>query len=938
MIYKSEGAGMTDTIKAEFNVNGQMVSAEVPADMTLLQFLRERLGLTGSKEGCSTGHCGACTVILNGKATRSCLVKMKMRQMAGARVETIEGLARDGKLHPIQAAFLEHGASQCGFCITGMIMAAKALLDENPRPSREEIKAALTGNKNICRCTGYVKIFEAIEDAGRRLAAGEEWPSAEELLAGESMGGSLLRRDEVGVVTGTRQYGDDIEPQNVLYGKILWAAHPHAEILSIDTSQAEAVEGVALVVTAKDVPGKNHCGIVIRDQPAIAFDKVRYIGDPVACVYAETKEIAQAALDEIKVEYKVLPAVFTPEEAARPDAPQVHEKGNLMHHAKIERGDVEGAFARCAHIFEGTYQTPRIEHAFMEPESGLGFPDEDGGVTIKMGSQTVFDDRTQLSEILDMPEEKIRVLQLPQGGSFGAKEDFILQQFLALGALRTGRPIKMTLSRAESLRVHEKRHPAWMRYKTGVDEKGHILAVELDVTLDSGAYASLGVDVLENTLVFGCGPYYVPNVKLEGWAWYTNNVLCGAMRGFGVNQVSFALEQHMDMMARALDMAPFEFRLLNALDVGLPTAADHVMEKGVVAIKETIVAARDAFAKIEVPPGSGHKKIGVGVASAVKNVGFGHGFPESAGAIVEMGADGRCVLKATQHEYGQGARIGLVKLISSELGIPPGQIDVVWPNTAQTPYTGPTTASRQTFLTGNAVVMACRALKDEMFSHAAELLDTGPGKIAFRGAMLVDADSGREVPISELGERFVVERRYTPPASDPLLEGEPSHYGRPDFKSRVTHWCYSYNTQVAIVEVDETTGKVRVLTVISANDVGKALNPPAIERQIYGGVVMGLGYALSEGYYLEQGVNLTDTYGKCGIPTADMVPEIIPVIVEVPHPDGPQGAKGFAEAPSLATAPAIINAIYDAVGVRIDSLPAKPDKVLKAIRSKSGNQ
>jgi aldehyde oxidoreductase len=923
---------MSETIKVEFSVNGQMVSAEVSADMTLLQFLRERLGLMGTKEGCSTGHCGACTVILNGKATRSCLVKMKMRQVAGAKVETIEALARDGKLHPLQASFIEHGASQCGFCIPGVIMTAKALLDEKARPSREEIKAALTRNKNICRCTGYVKVVEAIEDAGRRLAEGEEWPSAEELLAGENMGGSLLRRDEVGVVTGSRQYGDDIVPQNVLYGQILWAAHPHAEILSIDTAQAEAMAGVTLVVTAKDVPGKNHCGLVIRDQPAIAFDKVRYIGDPVACVYAETKEQAQAAVEKIKVEYKVLPGVFTPEEAARPDAPKIHAKGNLLHHAKIERGDVDAAFARCAHIFTGNYQTPRIEHGFLEPESGLAFPDEDGGVTITMGSQTVFDDRIQLSEILAMPEEKIRVVQLPQGGSFGAKEDFILQQFLALGALRTGRPIKMTLSRAESLRVHEKRHPAWVYYKTGVDAEGRILAVEQQVTLDSGVYASLGIDVLENTLVFGCGPYYVPNVRLEGRAWYTNNVLCGAMRGFGVNQVAFAFEQHVDMMARALNMDPFEFRLLNALDVGLPTAADHVMEKGVVAIKETIVAARDALAKTKIPSGSGHKKIGVGVASAVKNIGFGHGLEESAGAIVEMGADGRCLLRATQHEYGQGARLGLVKLISSELGIPPTQIDIVWANTAATPYTGPTTASRQTFMTGNAVVMACRALKDEMFSHAAELLDAEPDKIAFKGAMLVDADSGRELPISELGEHFVVERRYTPPASDPLLEGEPSHYGRPDFRSRVTHWCYAYNTQVAIVEVDETTGQVRVLTIISANDVGKALNPPAIKAQIYGGVVMGVGFALSEEYKMEQGVNLTDTYGKCGIPTADQVPEIIPIIVEVPHPDGPQGVKGFAEAPFLATAPAIMNAIYDAVGVRINSLPARPDKVLKAIK------
>jgi CO/xanthine dehydrogenase Mo-binding subunit len=434
-------------------------------------------------------------------------------------------------------------------------------------------------------------------------------------------------------------------------------------------------------------------------------------------------------------------------------------------------------------------------------------------------------------------------------------------------------------------------------------------------------------------LVFGAGPYYVPNVKLEGWAWYTNNVPAGAMRGFGVNQVAVALEQQVDAMARALNIDPFEFRLINALDVGLPTAADHVLEEGVPAIKETLEAARRALQQVARPASSNGKKIGVGVASAVKNIGYGHGLPESAGAILELEASGCATLRASQHEYGQGARAALVQLVSHELGLPVDRIELIGPDTALTPPTGPTTASRQTFLTGNAVVMACNALKEEIFSHAAEVLNADPSALELRVDRVIDRQSGQEVPLAELGVRFVVERRYTPPRSAPLLEGESSHYGRPDFESRATHWCYAYNTQVAVVEVDTASGEVKVLTIISANDVGKILNRKAIEGQIHGGVMMGLGFALSEEFVVEQGINRTDSLHKCRLPGADRAPDIIPVIVEVPHPLGPQGAKGFAEAPSLATAPAILNAIYDAVGVRITSLPADKKKIKAALQA-----
>jgi CO/xanthine dehydrogenase Mo-binding subunit/aerobic-type carbon monoxide dehydrogenase small subunit (CoxS/CutS family) len=918
----------TNLIDIHFHINGKEITDKVPESQMLLRYMRDELHLTGPKNGCSTGHCGACVIIMNGKAIRACLVKMT--RVNGALIETIEGLAENGKLHPLQQAFLIKNAVQCGFCTPGMIMSAKALLDTNLHPTLDEVKAHLGKNRNLCRCTGYIQIFEAIHLAACWLSCEEEQPP---LSTGvEAVGNSRIKSDTIAIITGTYQYGDDIYPDGVLHGKVLWSAHPHAKILQVDPSAAEAMSGVVAVVTAKDIPGKNQCGNIIRDQPAIAYDKVRYIGDSLAAVFAETLEIAEKAAGLIKVDYEILPAVFSPEEAAKPDAPKVHEKGNLMHHAKIERGNVEEAFKQCKVIVEGNYETPFIEHGFLEPESGLAFPMKDGGVEIHIGTQTAFDDRTQLTEILALPEEKIRIIQSPIGGAFGGKEDMILQQYLALGALKCKRPVKIVMTREESLRVHVKRHPVKLHYKSGADENGKVLAIEATSVLDTGAYVSLGLDVLENVVVFGAGPYYVPNLKLDGYSYYTNNVLAGAMRGFGVNQVAIALEQQFDELAEKLGIDPFEFRLINGLDVGLASASDHIMEKGVVAVKETVAAARDEFRKHVLPKPAPGKKIGFGVASAVKNIGFGHGIPESSGAIIELQSDGTVILSASQHEYGQGARVGLTKLVMNELGISAEKIKYVGPDTALTPPTGSTTASRQTFLSGNAVVMAARKLHDEITSRAGDRLGIAPDRLKLQGEKIVDRETGAGIAIKELGTRFVFNERYHAPASMQMHEvGERSEFGNKGFTTRPIHFCYSYNTQVAIVEVDEETGAVKVLKLISANDVGKILNYEAIIGQIHGGVVMGMGFALTEQFIVEKGVNLTDTLLKCGMTYANTVPEIIPVVVEVPHPFGPEGAKGFAEAPSLATAPAILNAIYNATGARVHRIPATPTRVKEAM-------
>ena len=923
---------MKDEINVHFFVNGQEIRTQAPHDISLMQFLREWLNYTGTKNGCASGHCGACTVIMGGNATRSCLVKMS--KVNDTKVETIEGLAKDGKLHPIQQMFIEHGAVQCGYCTPGMIMSAKALLDINPRPTEEEIKEALTKGPNLCRCTGYVNIIKAIQAAGE-VMAGEK--KLEPLLEGDRVQSTQLYRDAIDKVSGTTKYGADIKMERMLFGKILWAEHPHAEIVSIDTSGAEAVEGVVRVITAKDIHGKNITGY-LNDKPAIASEKVRYIGDSLACVFAESEEIAANAVEKIRVEYNVLPGVFTPDEAAKPNAPKIHEKGNLRYHALIERGDIEKAFKQCEVIIERDYKTPFTEHGFMEPESGISFLAEDGGVTLLLPNVSVFFVREQLVEILNMPEDKIRVIQIPQGGAFGGKEDPIFEVYLALGALLTNRPVRIVLTREESLRVHVKRHPAWMHYKTGADKDGRVLAVDLQVTADTGAYISFGTAVLKNMVGFGAGPYYVPNLRLEGNLWYTNNVPCGSMRGFGVNQVAFGLEQNMDDMARALNIDPFKFRLINALEPGMPTATDHVLEKGIVSIKETIEGARQAFKKLDIPKTTGNKRIGIGVASAVKNVGFGHTATESAGAIIELDTGGNVILRVSHHEEGQGGQAGQQQLAANELGVPVNRIKIIGPDTNLTPPTGATTASRQTMLTGNATVMVCRALKESLFGHAAEVMNVSPEMLKLSGNQVINPESGECVNLSDLGEKFMFERVYTAPKTATLLEGEVSQYGKPGFESRMTHWAYIFTTQVAVVEVDMDTGEVKVLKVVSAHDVGKAINPKVIEGQVHGGVVWGIGYALMEEFVIEKGINKTDTLHKYRMPTANHVPEIIPVIIEVAHPFGPQGAKGFAEGSSLAICPAIMNAIYDAIGEgeRITTLPANKERVLKAIRARQG--
>lgn len=908
----------------ELTVNSEAVTACVSPDLSLLRFLREYLHLLGAKDGCSEGHCGACTVLVNGKAQRACL--LKMGKLAHADITTIEGLARDGHLHPLQESFIANNAVQCGFCSPGMIMSALALLQKNPSPTEQEIRKTLTTNRNLCRCTGYVNILKAIQDAAAHMADNKSYPAG-----AETANATVLRRDAVKSVTGTMRYADDIEPDGCLHGKVRWTDYPSAEILSIDLADAERVPGVVAVLTAKDVEGRKAFGLVTADQPVFATDRVRYIGDALAVVFAETLDAAERARDLIRVEYRVLPGVYTPFEAAAPGAPRVHDDGNLLKEMQVKRGDVDAAFAQCAVVLERDYTTPFVEHAFIEPESGFGIPDADGGVTVQIANQAAWDTRRELAAILDMPVDKVRVVQLPAGGAFGGKTDVAIERFLALGALKTGRTVKITLTRPESLIAHAKRHASWIHIKVGADASGRILALQDKVLLDAGAYASSSAAVLVSGCVTNTGPYFIPNLDLHAQAWYTNNVIGGAMRGFGAPKIAFAVECALDELAGKLDMDPLEFRYLNALDVGLPNVVDHVQEPGIVTIRETIRAAQEELRRTEIPQASEGKRIGVGVACMVKTVGVGKNVPESAGAIVELDAEGACKVLTGYCDMGQGANPMLAGLAAGELGLPVERVEVILPDTRLSPSAGPTGGSRQTFIMGNAVISAARDLADQLRYRAADALGAEPHDIRIRGDRLVDDASGHSVMLSEFGQRFSAEARFHTSSTDPQPLHIESKWGTPEFKSRRTNWLYDYGTAVSIVEVDTRTGDVRLLKHIAVYDVGKALNPAAVEGQIHGAVAMMMGYALSEEFVMKDGINLTDSLYKCRIPTADQTPDIISVVLEIPCSDGPYGAKGFSEAPTVNVAPAIINAIHDAVGVRITSLPATRAKVLEAL-------
>lgn len=574
-------------------VNGKEMRAEVDPHRTLLRFLRDDLHLKGTKEGCGKGDCGACTVLLDGRPVNSCLVLAA--QADGREVTTIEGLGNAGHPDPLQEAFVSEGAIQCGYCTPGIILAAKALLNTNPRPTEAEIRKAISGN--LCRCTGYEKIVRAVQVAAGLLPSRQQEAQRQE--AGQPgscehalLGKVLKRRDALDKALGRAVYAGDMELPGMLYGRALRSKYPHARLLGIRTERARQVPGVRAVLTAADIPGINRYGLVYLDQPVIADDKVRCAGDVVALVAAESEEAAEEALELIEVDYEELPAVFSPEAALRPDAPQVHDGPNLVQHTKLRKGDVEEGFRQADVIVENEYRTQCVEHAYLELECSVAAVDETGGVTIWSSTQYPFRDRRQIGPVLGLPLNKVRVIQATVGGGFGGKDDVTTEIQAGLLALKTGRPVRMAFTREESIRSTTKRHPVIIRCKTGATREGKLTALEGTVLADTGAYVSLGVYVVKKCGIHLAGPYFIPNIKVDTYTVYTNNPPSGAMRGFGVVQAAFAHESQMDLLAARLGMDPWRIRHLNALAPGLSTSTGHVLRQSV-GIRATLERVRE---------------------------------------------------------------------------------------------------------------------------------------------------------------------------------------------------------------------------------------------------------------------------------------------------------------------------------------------------------
>ncbi|HYF11651.1 MAG TPA: molybdopterin cofactor-binding domain-containing protein, partial [Actinomycetota bacterium] len=677
----------------ELTLNGRPVAVEARDGMTLLDLLREELGVTSVKDGCAPeGSCGACTVLVNGKAVVSCA--QKATHANGRDVVTQDGLSPEERDRWADG-FIVSGASQCGFCSPGIVMKAEGLLAKNATPSREEIAKALAGN--LCRCTGYLKIVDAV-DLVARSRCGEAMPEID--MTGR-VGSRTARYEGRELALGDKPYINDLTAPGMLHGALRFSDHPRARVVRISTERAAAHPGVVRVLLAGDVPGQRVQGAITKDWPQLIAEgeTTRYVGDVLAIVVAETRHAAREAALLVDVEYEVLAPVTDPFEALDPSSPRVHDGGNLLSTSVVKRGDVDAALASSTHVLTETFRTQFIEHAFLEPESALAVPLEDGTLHVSSQGQGVWEDRHQIASFLGWPEDRVRVTQVSNGGAFGAKEDLNVQCHAALGALVTGQPVRLTLSRAESLNFHPKRHPLTMEYTVGCDDDGRLTGVRARIVGDTGAYASVGDKVLERAAGHACGAYRFDAVDVEARAVYTNNPPCGAMRGFGVNQVVFAIDGMLDRLAERVGIDPWEIRWRNALDVGERFGTGQVLGEGV-GIKACLEAVRDAYR------GARYAGIGCGV----KNTGIGNGLTEHGRAILRPEADGTITLFHSWTEMGQGVNTVLAQIACEELGVPYERMRVVV-DTMRELDTGQTTASRSTVLGGRAIIEAAKQLR-----------------------------------------------------------------------------------------------------------------------------------------------------------------------------------------------------------------------------------
>ena len=841
-------------------VNGQSETCET--NKKLMDFLREDLGLTGTKDGCNQGSCGACTVLVNGKASKACLFTLE--KLAGKEVTTIEGLSQRQK-DVYAYAFAKTGAVQCGYCIPGMVISAQGLLNKKPEPTKEDIQKAIRGN--ICRCTGYVKIIEAIQLAAKMFC--EEASIPEEHSNGK-LGEDFQRVDAVEKTLGTGIYVDDIDIEGMLHASALRSAYPRAKVLSIDSTQALAHPDCVAVFTAKDVPGNNKIGHLefISDWDVMIPEGeiTRYVGDAVALVVSKRKETLPEIKNLVEVDYEEMIPLTYCEAALAEGAPAIHEKGNILSHEHLVRGNAEEVLANSAFVVTEHYSVPINEHAFMEPECAIAQPEGEGILLFSAG-QSIYDEQREVARMLGLDKEKIHVQSKLVGGGFGGKEDMSVQHHASLAAWLLKKPVKVLLSREESLMVQPKRHGMEMDFTTGCDEEGNLTAMKAVIYADTGAYASLGGPVLQRACTHAAGPYKYQTIDVEGFAVYTNNPPAGAFRGFGVCQTAFAIESNLNLLAEKVGLSPWEIRFKNAVAPGDTLPNGQLVSKNA-ALKEALLAVKDVYEQAEV----------AGISSFFKNSGVGVGLPDTGRCIISV-EEGKIHVRTSAACIGQGMATVTTQIACETLNLPPEMIVAEAPDTRRTPNSGTTTASRQSLFTGEATRRAAMQLRYEL-------------------------DMGRALSDLE-GEEFYGEYSAK---TDPLIN---------DKKSPVSHAGYGYAAEVAILD-----DKGKVAKFVAAYDMGQVVNPRAAEGQIEGGIAMGMGYALTEKFALEEGY-VKAKYATLGLVNATQVPPIETILVHADnlHEGLAYGIKGVGELATIPTAPALAGAYFALDGQLRPSLP-----------------
>lgn len=898
-----------------FTLNGQGVSTDPYPGQRLSDLLREALGARDVKIGCDAGDCGACTVLLDGAPVCACLTPA--HQAAGRQVDTLAGLYRDEPLaQALAARFQDHGAAQCGICTPGMMVSAVALLRDTPSPSEGEVQDALGGV--LCRCTGYRKIIDAVLDAPAKAI--EDTEAAE-------VGQSVRRIDGGPKVSGTEVFGDDVAPAGCLEVVLIRSPHHRAGFAFGDLAAFAKDHGLDAVLTAADVPGRNVFGVIpgFIDQPVFAEGETRFRGEAIAALVAPRARLARLDLSLFPVTWEARPAVHDPVQAQAEDAALLHDERprNVMCRGRVARGDAQAALAAADVVVEGHFRTGFVEHAYIEPEAG--FAQMVGGrVEIHACTQAPVMDQDALIDILGLERSQIRIVPTAVGGGFGSKLDLSVQPYLALAAMQTGQPVRMCYARTESMQSSTKRHPCDITLKIGADRTGRLTGMAFEGTFDTGAYASWGPTVANRVPIHASGPYQVPHYLAQSKGVYTNNPPSGAFRGFGVPQSAIAQESLFDVLAGRLGIDPLTFRIANALENGVPTVCGQVFAQGV-GIKACLKALTPAWeterkAAAAHNAKGGETRLGVGVASGWYGCG-NTSMPNPSTIKAGIRPDGEIVLHQGAVDIGQGSNTVVAQIFAQALGAPLAVVSLVGADTDVTPDAGKTSASRQTYVSGNAARLAGAALRAMIL----ERLNVAPdATLVFDQAQVRARDqAGTQVlDLAGLGaddEGYVLraEETYDPPTEPLDADGQGVPYAQ-----------FGYAAHLAVVEVDLAYGRVRPVKIVAAHDVGQAINPMLVEGQVHGGIAQGLGMALMEEYIPGKTENLHDYL----IPTIGDVPPIETIIIEEPDAHGPFGAKGLGEHVLIPTAPALLNAIAAATGVRLTQVPATPSVVRAAIR------